>query len=134
MNNILFIIIIIGSTLLAICVIIYSIFLISDFLRMKKKKKFIRLLKELGIYREYITNLKKMNIGRCNRDKSFFLNHDPEDYVREAFNWTNTKQGVVFWRRVDIMWKEMMFGERPSYITLFDKDLLKHADNSRTYG
>ena len=135
MNNDLFIIITIGSTLLAIFVCaIYSMFLIRDFYRMKKRKKFIRLLKELGIYREYITNLKKMNIGWRNRYKSFFLNHDPEDYVIEAFNSTNTKQGYTFWRRVDIMWKGMISGDRPSDITQFDKDSLKYADNSRTYG
>ena len=101
---------------------------------MKKRKKFIRLLKELGIYREYITNLKKMNIGNRNRGNSFFISHDYEDYVREAFNWNQTKQGIAFWRRVNTIWKEMLIGDRPSDITQFDKDSLKYADNSRTYG
>lgn len=68
---------------------------------MKIQKRFIKFLKDEGIFGRYAQNVKYRSNGRMTI-------HNRKDYINHAFNWHTTFEGVVFWRGYNIKWQKLL--------------------------
>ena len=79
-----------------------------------EKRVFINWLKDLGLYDQFIRNVKAYRMRICfNSDVSSFfesLKETPLDhYMSRAFIWMSTPEGEEFWYNVDNMWRKYMY-------------------------
>lgn len=73
----------------------------------------IRALKELGIYIEFIKNYTWEYRYSSPATIKKYLEDVPLNYViREAFLWSSTKEGVLFWAEVSKLWEYGKMGKK----------------------
>lgn len=65
------------------------------------KKKFIDFLKKHNAYEVYVQNA--VNDHHAVLD-GIVKRHDPENWVRAAFDWSLTQQGQDYWLNIHKMW------------------------------
>lgn len=92
------------------------------------KQQFIKFLKDNNLYESYIFNFNNDFEYRLiynlpnNGAKAFFENTSHEYYILRAFEWDSTREGHLFWDKIDKKW----------YIYLQDIERkLKTGNNSK---
>lgn len=79
-----------------------------------EKRVFIKWLKDLGIYDQFIQNVKayRMRMYLNSDVSSFFesLKEAPTNhYISRAFVWKSTPEGETFWNGVDNKWRRHVY-------------------------
>ena len=75
------------------------------------KEKFLRFLKEEGVYSEWVYNIRKQHpttdLSFWKRNlKAIFSEEDKcAEAINYAFYWANTRQGRDFWEEIYKEWK-----------------------------
>ena len=76
------------------------------------RKKFLRFLKEEGVYSEWVYNIRKQHPTNDVffwkfRFKAIF-NEDKKcgEGINYAFHWADTRQGCFFWSKLSTKWKD----------------------------
>ena len=69
-------------------------------------KIFFRFLKEEGIYKPYIENLKNYNRNKRFLNACLKNNGDIEGAISISFLWAKTPQSVIFWQKKHLNLKE----------------------------
>ena len=74
------------------------------------RRRFLRFLKEEGVYGEWIYNLKKqhpttdLDFWKLNFKEMFSEKNHCEEGINSAFCWFDTIQGHDFWSKIDDEW------------------------------
>jgi hypothetical protein len=67
-------------------------------------KKFTDFLKLYDIEEKFKNNLKLNNL-----DFNYFISIQiPENYVLAAFNWDESKEGIFFWKKYNMLWEKIL--------------------------
>ena len=75
------------------------------------KEKFLRFLKEEGVYSEWVYNIYEQHhicdkkFWECTLKSMFNEKRKCSDCINYAFCWGRTKQGNDFWLKLDEKWK-----------------------------
>ena len=74
-------------------------------------RRFLRLLKEEGVYSEWVYNIRKQHPIWDKKFwegtlKAIFSEEDKcAEAINYAFHWADTRQGRYFWEEIDEEWK-----------------------------
>jgi len=76
-------------------------------------KKFVKFLKDNGVYNEFIYNCNnKANNAFIRKEwkslKTFCTDLNDYAYIRYAFIWIETKEGYDFWNKIDDDWNKLL--------------------------
>ena len=76
------------------------------------KERFLRFLKEEGVYSEWVYNIRKQHpttdLMFWNFRFKAILNEDKKcgEAINYAFHWADTRQGCFFWSKLSTKWKD----------------------------
>ena len=76
------------------------------------RRRFLRFLKEEGVYGEWVYNIRKqhpttdLDFWKCKWKEIFSEDKKCAVGISSAFCWDGTKQGYNFWMKLDIKWND----------------------------
>ena len=76
------------------------------------KEKFLRFLKEEGVYNEWVYNIRQqhpqtdLDFWKVNFNAIFSEEEKCGGGINYAFCWAYTRQGCHFWSKLDMKWKD----------------------------
>ena len=76
------------------------------------KEKFLRFLKEEGVYSEWVYNIRKQHptndvfFWKFRLKEIFSEDKKCGEGINYAFRWSDTRQGCYFWSKLNTKWKD----------------------------